>query len=131
MKKIIITLILIAINIGANAQETLVQTYKNTIGRKNIYTDKYVFGEPIYSDINFYFGDTYVRVNDQSHSLYRTISDRFDSSDPTYKSIWWKCVDEKNRQCVVSLMIMKDTGSKVIAIIYDNILYAYYIKQND
>jgi hypothetical protein len=131
MKKIIIILLLVAINIGVNAQETVVQTYKNAIGRKNTYTDKYVFEEPTYSDITFYFGDTYVRVNDQVNSLYRTISDRFDSVDPTYKSIWWKCIDEKNRQCVVSLMIMKDTGSKIIAIIYDKILYAYYIRQND
>lgn len=128
MKKIIISLLAIIIAVNTYGQETILETYKNMTGRKNVYTDKMVFENPKYSNITFYVGPNYARTDDEANSIYRATSQKFTADEPTYKSTSWECLDENNRKCVFTFMIHKEGNVRTINIIYDYIVYVYYIK---
>lgn len=127
MKHFIISVLFAILCISSQAQETEIHTYKNKLGRKNVFTDEYVYETPMYGSITFYISSGYVRANDKAKSLYRFTSEPIQYDERTYKSVSWRCIDENNNDCIFTIMSMKDSDVRVISIMYNTISYVYYI----
>lgn len=130
MKKIILSLLLSVYSLLVFSQETFqVKTIKNCAGKWNILSQEYDFSEVNYAVINFTFTGDLITVDDESQSFYRVLQQLPKRSTDKGETISAKCLDEKNRECVFGLMRLND-GSMTIGVVYDSIIYVYFIEQN-
>ena len=130
MKKIILTLVLVVSTLISISQ-TVIPTYKNSIGYWNNQTKKYDFEEWTSSDITFTFYETYITADDAGHSIYRIIKElpKFENDRTIINSD--KCLDENNRECEVGIMQVKgDEEQTNIGVIYDGKMFMYLIDLN-
>jgi len=130
MKKIILSLLLLLTFVSTKAQ-TVVSTDKYIIGEWNDKTRDWDYeAEFNYSDIDFTYNNRAFTVNDVRQSIYYLNSDVITKDTKEMKSSSWLDVtDEKGRACIVSLCHYPKSGSKVIIIIYENLIIKYYIKK--
>lgn len=127
MKKLVISLFITILALGGYAQEMAFYTYKNDLRVKNR-AGEYILKNSTYADITFYVSSGYVRVGDQKRSLYRVISEKTEINKDNYKSTTWKCLDENNTKCLLSIMKSKVLDQNFIYIVYDDVSFLYYIE---
>jgi len=109
MKKIILILSLVLISIcGFSQTPVKLLTYKNQVGWLDKNSNEFSYENYVYSTLTFSFYDDYISVNDENRSIYRIVEnlpiDKSNEKEMT-RAI---CYDEKNRKCVVSLIIFKN-----------------------
>lgn len=128
MKKITLTLALIISSLVTFAQQPAVlETYKNSVGYYNSSTKKYDFETYAYSNLTFSFYDTYVSVNDIMHSVYRITEILPKNVTKTSETASVRCLDERNRSCIVSLMANNNGAKSAIYITYEDRMFLYII----
>lgn len=123
MKIILILLFLLTSPVfsqNLSDSQSIIQTYKNSAGIWNTKSETFDFNDFIYADIKFIFdrGKSIIAF-DQVESIYKIIT-------TSSRSRTYNCIDNKNRECVIS--IVSNDNESYIVILYDKIAYIYYIK---
>ena len=117
MNKLLLFLLL---SISINSFSQKIETYKNSAGVWNEKLEKFEFVDFIYAKINFNIGSITIETNDQISSIYKIYK-----KDKIGKDIYYNCIDEKKRNCIVS--IVSQTNDSYIVVLYDKISYIYFI----
>ena len=77
--------------------------------------------------VTFTFYETYVTVNDISHSVYRIVEDLPSVEKDGYKLVRSKCLDEQNRTCILCIMSYTDCRNSKIELYYPAFSFKYII----
>lgn len=132
MKKIL-TVLLVAISLIGYSQKPLkIETYKNIMGSWNTYSEKWDYDEYNYESIDFYISGNTISVGDKNQSRYRIIGSG-DKSGSTYninEILYKNCTDEKGRHCSIIFLYYKKEDYRNIVIIYNNMIFRYYTKED-
>lgn len=107
--------------------QTRVETYKNCFGYYNYYSKQFDLGDYHYANITFTFYPDYISADDNAHSVYRIIRTYPEEIYSGYRMTTIQCLDEKNRDCKVSLVKYND-GSLSVDLLYDDRGYIYVVK---
>lgn len=118
MKFIIIALFVIAFNVNCKAQ-TLIKTSSYEVGYWNDYTNSWDWKERKPCSINFVLQGNLILSDDNAKSTYYI----YQIIDNTFPDASWKALDEKKRQCVIS--IISKSNYTYFTIMYDNLCIRY------
>ena len=131
MSKLFLSITLLLISFASFCQEKItLNTYKNTVGLWNSYSEKFIFEEKYnYNDINFTITNAYIQVDDVAKSLYRIIKEHPKKISGNSEVVTAECLDEQNRKCSFSIVIDKLNDISYIMIIYEKICYVYIISK--
>lgn len=117
MKYLLITLMFICGH--SFAQNKTITSYKNTVG--NISGDSIIWEDFLINPMTFTFTDLSISVNDKIGSVYKILNKL-----STKKTTIYNCVDEKNRNCKLS--VVDDILHSYIMVSYEKVVYLYTLK---
>ena len=127
MKKLKLTTVLLFLSIISFSQSTEI-IYKKEIGRWNDSTKTWFF-KPIEST-NFILSmkNSLIIAYDEDIKVIHAGKVVGHDSSSMYYSTQWKSVDEKNKDCIFSIVDYYRAGFMMIVIVYKNTCIRYYEK---
>jgi hypothetical protein len=118
MKKTLIAAVVVMLSFIGTAQETI-KTYALDIGYWNEYNQDWTWDARKPCNVIFYLQGPTIISNDNAKSTYYT----FDSWSVDINEIYWSALDEKKRDCVVSMK--NNISNNYFVVIYPDICFRY------
>lgn len=128
MKQTLMTAAIVIGTMNAAIAQSVWYSYGVSTGKYDKYTDKWYYSdiEPI--SLKFTMQGKVIMVNDEAKSVYTTGEKINYKSEPGWTKHGWWSKDEKNRSCIIQIIMQDSVGSVRIIIVYDETCFVYYMK---
>ena len=119
----------------AYSQSNVYDVYKTQTANWDEYKKEWQYDNSIYTKIQITVNGKNIYFTDKANSRYTVYDDDGESNGKTnsgipYKSHTWKCYDESNRKVYFKITIYDNSTDLVITVMYDNILFRYYVSRS-
>lgn len=92
------------------------------------YYKKWIWENPKSTNLTLKFYRKKITVNDEAGSVYNLIGVGDEDVDNERKKTTWGAVDERGRNVKVSLMHFTDNNILALVVMYDDVLFCYYLQ---
>jgi hypothetical protein len=119
MKKLILALLFVIVSLTSKAQN-IMNTYGIQVGYWNYIAEDWDYKPLEPCVVSFILQGNVIIANDLAASTYYT----YELFVETDTRISWRALDEKQLECIVSLVSMNDI--RCFVVMYNDIIYRYY-----
>lgn len=130
MKKYILLIALIIFSLSSFAQPSEYHCYKTRLAMWDKSNSEWTFEESKPSTLTLTFNKRVITINNEARSRYESISDIRQEETSEFSRSSWDGIDEKGRKIVMQLVKYHNTNELVYMVIYDQLLFVYYINKS-